>query len=314
MKHNKLSQDDIQSLRTRYSYNAKTGDLRDCTRNNSLVKSANVTLVDKRKIRAGRAIHAIFTGTDVQDKQIVRHIDGNQKNRVWDNLQVVEYSDIEHAPAVKQSLLPHLDFLRECFAYQPETGHLVWKQRPAHHFKWARSQKTFNKRLAGKRAGTPQGKHKRLQLHITSGSVELHAYTSNVIWALNYGTELPPGCVIDHEDGDTDNERLSNLRMATWAGNMHNSKSKHTEAGMRGIYRLSGKFHVKFVINNRTQNFVFSRNFEKVEEAKLCRKALEYKYHGQFAYEPVTWTPELQSWIDKLDLLNRANTRGKKCV
>ena len=163
-----------------------------------LVKSPLVPLSDGRKIRAGRAIYAIATGTDVQEKEIVRHIDGNVLNRKWSNLEVVRYSDIEKATPVKQLLAPQLDFLRECFEYHAESGHLVWKARPLHHFKTSAAHKTFNTRRVGTRAGTMQGKHARRQVHMISGDVELHAYTSALVWVLAYGVDAPEGYVIDH--------------------------------------------------------------------------------------------------------------------
>lgn len=312
MKHTNLTTADIEALRARFSYDAQTGEILDVTRNNSPMKSASVILPDGRRIRTGRAIFSMVTGLDLADKEIIRHADGDRTNYAWWNLERATYRDIERPTSQRRSLVPHLAFLRECFEYEPDTGHLIWKQRPVAHFKTERGQKIFNSRRAGKRAGTRQGSDGRLQLHITSGDIELHCYTAAVVWTLAHGTEVADGLVIDHIDGDRDNERLDNLRLATSAGNSHNSRSKLTESGMRGVFKNGKKFNVKFVLHNRTQKFVFSRSFEKLQDAKLCRKALEYKYHGQFAYEPVTWTPELQSWIDKLDLLNRANTRGKK--
>jgi hypothetical protein len=312
MKHTNLTTADIHALRARYSYDAQTGEFINTSRNNSLVKSPSIKLPDGRRIRTGRAIFSIVTGMDLAEKEIIRYVDGDRMNRAWRNLERSTYREIERPSSERRSLLPHLDFLRECFEYEADSGHLIWKHRPVEHFKTERGQKIFNSRRAGKRAGTRQGSDGRLQLHITSGATVLHCYAAHVVWTLAHGTEVADGLVIDHIDGNRDNERLDNLRLATSAGNSHNSRSKHTAAGMRGVSKNGKKFNVKFVLHNRTQKFVFSRSFEKLQDAKQCRKALEYKYHGQFAYEPVTWTPELQTWIDSLDVLNRANTRGKK--
>jgi hypothetical protein len=319
MKHITITPSDIQSLQARYSYDKETGEL-TClartgkgtgnTRGAYLVKSPLIPLSDGRKIRTGRAVYAIATGTDVQDREIVRHIDGDVLNRKWSNLQVARYSDIEKATPVKQLLVPHLDFLRECFEYNPETGYLIWKTRPLHHFKNAASHKTFNKRRAGKRAGTMQGKDKRLQVHIISGGLDLHPYTAAIIWAMVHGEDVPEGLVIDHRNRNTSDERLSNLRLATYAGNTQNSKRDDTIQGMRGIYKASGKYSVRFV--NTPQNYQFSRSFVSLEDARNCRKALEHRFHGEFAFEPTAWTPELQKWIDRLDSLNRANTRTSR--
>lgn len=316
MKPIQITSSEINSLRTRYSYDPDTGEL-TCeartgkgtgnTRGAYLVKSNFVRLSEGRNVVVGRAIHAMMMGADLNDKEIVRHIDGNVLNRKWSNLEIVRFSDIEKSTPVKQLLAPHLDYLRECFAYNPETGHLVWKTRPLHHFKSAAAHKTFNKRRVGTRAGTMQGKHSRRQVHMISGDVELHPYTSVLIWVLTYGEDAPEGYVIDHKDRNTDNERLDNLRLATHASNIQNSIRSNTPPEMKGIFKSGSKYSVRF--GNVPKDYQFSRVFVNLEDARMCRKALEYVYHGEFAYEPTTWTRELQKWIDRLESLNRANTR-----
>jgi hypothetical protein len=316
MKHITITSSEINSLQSRYSYDKETGELiclartgkgTGNTRGAYLVKSPIIPLGAGRKIRTARAIYAIATGMDVKDREIVRHIDGDVLNRAWSNLQVCQYSDIEKAAPVRQLLVPHLDFLRECFEYNPENGYLIWKTRPLHHFKNGAAHKTFNKRRAGNRAGTMQGKDKRLQVHMVSGAIELHSYTAAIVWALAYGEDVPEGLVIDHKNRCTSDDRLSNLRLATYAGNTQNSRRDDTIQGMRGIYKASGKYSVRF--RHTPGAYQFSRSFVSLEDARKVRKALEYKYHGEFAYAPTEWTPELQKWIDRLDSLNRANTR-----
>lgn len=316
MKPIQITPSEINSLRTRYSYDPESGEL-TChartgkgpgnTRGAYLVKSNFVRLSDGRNIAVGRVIHAIMTGADVNDKEIVRHIDGNLRNRKWSNLQVSTWCAIPKETWVKNALIPHLDFLRECFTYDGETGYLLWRERPATHFKTIAAWRTFNTRRAGKRAGTAQSRDGRLQVHMISGDIELHAYTTSIIWALVYGEEVPQGCVIDHIDGKK-RETLDNLRIATYAGNSQNSKRSKTTPGMQGIFKLTnGKYSVRFVNNPR--NYQFSRCFVNLEDARMCRKALEFRYQGSFAYEPTQWTPELQTWLDRLESLNRANTR-----
>ena len=36
---------------------------------------------------------------------------------------------------VDMKKLPEQKYLKECFDYIPENGHLIWKTRPAEHFK-----------------------------------------------------------------------------------------------------------------------------------------------------------------------------------
>ncbi|MCO4880250.1 HNH endonuclease [Paraburkholderia caribensis] len=307
MKH-ELTTEEIQSLRTRFQYNPETGELINAGRAGNLVKAKCIYLRDRRRFQVGRVILALMNGFDIRDKEIVRHKDGDPMNRRWSNLEVVPYSAIKHETPVRKSLAPHLDFLRECFEYEAHTGFLIWRKRPLHHFKSERGMKIMHKRLVGKRAGTPT-KDGRRQIHITCGLMDLHVYTTNVIWALVHGEDIPRGLVVDHRDGNTDNERLENLRVATHAGNSQNSRSKKTAAGMRGICKVSTKYSVQFRINNATTKFSFSRSFDTLEDARMCRRALEFKYHGKYSFNKTDWSPELQTWLDKLDLINRSGLR-----
>ncbi len=46
--------------------------------------------------------------------------------------------------------VPDVAFLHQCFVYLPETGDLVWRDRPVHHFQTEPASRTFNTRYAGR--------------------------------------------------------------------------------------------------------------------------------------------------------------------
>ena len=48
--------------------------------------------------------------------------------------------------------LPPLEFLRECFDYDPETGAFRWRRRPARHFSDPDTAQQWNARYAGTEA------------------------------------------------------------------------------------------------------------------------------------------------------------------
>jgi HNH endonuclease/AP2 domain len=103
-------------------------------------------------------------------------------------------------------------FLRADFA----TGELFWKfhyQRPD---------------LVGKRAGAKNNGYWRLALDGTQ------YYACQIIWLMYYG-ELPDK-IPDHIDMVRDNDSISNLRLATRAQNVANSKMNvRNTSGYRGV-------------------------------------------------------------------------------
>jgi hypothetical protein len=56
--------------------------------------------------------------------------------------------------------LPSLQYLREAFAYDPEIGLLMWKDRPVSHFKCKLTYSRTNALTAGTIAGSPYNNHR----------------------------------------------------------------------------------------------------------------------------------------------------------
>lgn len=130
--------------------------------------------------------------------------------------------------------LPPVQFLRECYDYEPDTGLLRWKKRPVEHFSDAPHAQGFNRQFAGRRAGSYkdngyletracfQGKPRLMLVH-------------RVAWVLMTG-EWPKGD-IDHRNGIKDDNRWSNLRDVTRSVNGQNrhSATRGSKHGVLGV-------------------------------------------------------------------------------
>lgn len=124
-----------------------------------------------------------------------------------------------------------IDRLREALRYEPETGKLFWAQRPREAFASQRAWRSWNSRYADSEAFTARrdGGYK-------VGTFEGKKYrASRVIWAIVHA-EWPCGQV-DHENGITDDDRISNLRDVTHGENGRNQKLRATnESGVMGVH------------------------------------------------------------------------------
>jgi hypothetical protein len=132
-----------------------------------------------------------------------------------------------------------IEFLRECFEYDPETGILTWKERPESHFIGSRARNPtsrFNTRYAGKQVGTLNRGYLQTRLHIDGErftTVNVH----RICWALATG-EWPKG-EIDHINAIHDDNRLCNLQDATRLENQlnpNNKLRKTNKSGYRGVH------------------------------------------------------------------------------
>lgn len=161
-----------------------------------------------------------------------------------------------------------IERLRRSLRYVPETGDLVWKERPG--------DLAFNSRFAGRKAGSLV----RGYLMITFGPENARVYVHRIVMALATG-RWPEG-EVDHIDGDKTNNRLENPRHATSRENGRNKRSVLGEVPLKGVTfeRELGKYRARIKTSEGRKSLgLFS-------EAKTAAEAYDraaLSAHGEFA-------------------------------
>lgn len=103
------------------------------------------------------------------------------------------------------------EFIRTRVLYEPESGSMVWLPKPVNsHF-----DISWNKKFQGKEVGSiTKGGYRIVWIN------EKHHYVHRLAWL--YMTGLWPVNDLDHINGDSSDNRFSNLREATTAQNIQN--------------------------------------------------------------------------------------------
>ena len=99
-----------------------------------------------------------------------------------------------------------------------------------------------------------------------------------VVWEEHNGP-IPEGMQIDHINGDKQDNRIENLRLATNQQNSCNRKgaNSNSKSGVRGVQQLpSGSYRVR-VGNSHLGTF------KDLELAELVAEEARHKYYGEFA-------------------------------
>jgi hypothetical protein len=157
----------------------------------------------------------------------------------------------------KEDLLP-VDLLRQLLRYEAETGKLFWLHRPDARQEW-------NTRYAGKEAMTAVCRGYRTG-HVNGVACRAH----RVIWALVHG-EWPDG-LIDHINGETQDNRLHNLRVVDHTGNSRNRRlGKNSSSGVLGVFlfKPTGKWRAHIRHNGRQIALGDFANFEDAVQARV---------------------------------------------
>jgi hypothetical protein len=96
-------------------------------------------------------------------------------------------------------------------------------------------------------------------------------------------TGAEPGEIVDHKDGNTLNNRRSNLRKCTQAQNLMNARLRSdNESGVKGVHfdRFRNKWAAFISINGRSKNL---GRFATIDEAKSAYASAAVIHFGEFA-------------------------------
>lgn len=173
--------------------------------------------------------------------------------------------------------LPPVEFLRECFDYEPETGVIRWKHRPDCHFTTAAIAKAWNSKLAGSTSfgSSSSGGHLQAELMFDGGCYRLTA--GRVILKLMTGVEPD---TVDHANGDPQDNRFENLRAATHQQNTWNLGKTRAASGLRGAFREGRKWGASVNIAGRRHRLGL---FDTALEAHEAYCAYVREQRGEFA-------------------------------
>ena len=152
-----------------------------------------------------------------------------------------------------------IEKLRHGLSYDENTGQLTW--------------------LVGRRNGQIAGtltKKGYIRLKIDKNYM-----AHRVAWALHYGKW--PDKSIDHIDGNRTNNRINNLREATFSQNSINSKIRNDNIhGSKGISKIPYGWTSHIWLNKEKYYLGF---FKTKSEAMAARSKAEIKYFGEWNYK-----------------------------
>lgn len=177
-----------------------------------------------------------------------------------------------------ESNVPTLEYLHECFDYDPETGVLTWRARPQAHFKTEHGSRGWNTRYAGKVAGSPTSWG---YLNVTVCNVRYRNH--RIAFAMYNHIELADmDFEVDHKDVDLKNNRGENLRSATRSQNNRNQRKRSNNAsGFKGVFLHKGRGYRALIMAAGKRHHL--GYFPTPELAGAAYAQAAERLHGEFA-------------------------------
>lgn len=160
------------------------------------------------------------------------------------------------------------DELKRWFTYEPDTGRFFWRERPVKA-----------KVNVGDEAGSIQTMRtggKRRMLWVSARRI----YASRAAYIYVHG-DIPDGALVDHADGDTLNDRIDNLRLASTAQNVWN-RLRVSRSGLPiGVQKdARGRFKARIqMTDGRKANLGTWRTAEEAHAAYMGAAAI---LHSEF--------------------------------
>lgn len=167
--------------------------------------------------------------------------------------------------------LPPAETLRGLLDYDPESGVLTWKLRPA---ETPRLQ-TWNTKYAGREAGSVKLDGYR---HVAVAGRSYFAH--RVIWKMHFGEEPPDQ--IDHINYTRADNRIANLRAATASENKANRPAqRNSRTGVKGVFSTKDRGAYQVAVHADRRRYYLG-TFRTIEAAKAARDAKAREVHGEF--------------------------------
>lgn len=174
-------------------------------------------------------------------------------------------------------ILPTPEKIRELLRYDPVTGMLYWVRRNLCDFSSDNAYGTWNARYSGKEAFTSTN-----QAGYKVGAIfNKKYYAHRVGWAIYYGEW--PKSEIDHINGEKNDNRICNLRLATGSQNRMNSRMRSdNSSGLKGASYLERDrvWSSSIGVMGKIIRIGLFSSAEEAHEA-YCKAAMTY--HGEFA-------------------------------
>lgn len=167
---------------------------------------------------------------------------------------------------IENKPLPPLEELKEFLDYNPDTGVLTWKKQVRNSVK------------IGEEAGCRQHYKRDTRIRI---SINSKLYLAHRLAYYMYHGIDPLNNDVDHEDRNSLNNKISNLRLATRTENCRNQKiSKNNTSGVTGVHwhKLKKKWEASIRVGKKKYLGCFTNK----EDAIQARKEAEKKYFGKF--------------------------------
>ena len=158
--------------------------------------------------------------------------------------------------------------------FEYRDGVLYWKERPKSDFKIDWAWKQWNQKYSFQQSGSCAGKYVNVSIN------KIRHQAHRIIFLMQHGY-VPD--VVDHIDGNRQNNKIKNLRVATHTQNLQNSKiSKHNNSGCKNVvwHKQRKKWAVRLVLNKKSKSYGL---YADLELAELVAQEARNLNFGQFA-------------------------------
>ena len=156
-----------------------------------------------------------------------------------------------------------------------EEANRLFEYRDGNLYCKSKTNKKSNKLKIGDQVGWPTtSEYLCTKIHYKT------YFVHKIIFLMHYGY-IPQ--IVDHIDGNINNNKIENLRAVNLSQNQHNRKqSKNNTSGFKNVSwcKRTQKWQVVLSCNNKQMAF---GRYDDIELADLVAQEAREKYHGEFA-------------------------------